>query len=470
MAAGDEAAAAAAAGAEQPAAATPASRAGGGGGGGGGGVLAVLAPCLVALLAVALRFDIAVVQLGRSLGVLEAQEKWFGMHPQETTLYSGRSEYQSIVIVKWRGDITLYIDGFSQFSSREEFRYHEALVHPIMAAALQPAPAPPVPGDSPPAPPPAGAGLRVLLLGAGDGLAARELLRYGDRVGSIDLVDLDPHMTSLFEKGGPRAIPELVELTQASMTDERVTVHHMDAGKYVVDHAQRIRDSSSSGGGGSSSSIPYYDVVIIDLPDPMMGVLSDLYSVEFYREVLAIVEPQRGILVTQATGLLSTKDTFWCIESTLRQAVTSGSQSAEAAAGAGAGGGGGGWVRPYKAYVPVSCQPAVSSQQPAVSSQQPRSGLVRSCAVLCSVFIGIHFCFASLLPVPLLYAWMDLWMDGWMDGRMDGSMLWLAAELGRVGLCDCQSLCYRATHGQMASTHRRADHGHTNININIHRR
>jgi spermidine synthase len=417
MAAGDEAAAAAAAGAEQPAAATPASRAGGGGGGGGGGVLAVLAPCLVALLAVALRFDIAVVQLGRSLGVLEAQEKWFGMHPQETTLYSGRSEYQSIVIVKWRGDITLYIDGFSQFSSREEFRYHEALVHPIMAAALQPAPAPPVPGDSPPAPPPAGAGLRVLLLGAGDGLAARELLRYGDRVGSIDLVDLDPHMTSLFEKGGPRAIPELVELTQASMTDERVTVHHMDAGKYVVDHAQRIRDSSSSGGRGSSSSIPYYDVVIIDLPDPMMGVLSDLYSVEFYREVLAIVEPQRGILVTQATGLLSTKDTFWCIESTLRQAVTSGSQSAEAAAGAGAGGGGGGgWVRPYKAYVPVSCQPAVSSQQPAASSQHRALDLC--VPVLCCALSSLAFTFVSrrcCLCLCCTHGWIYGWVDGWMD-------------------------------------------------------
>ena len=96
----------------------------------------MLAPCLVALLAVALRFDQAVVQLGRSLGVLNVEDKWFGMHPQETTLYSGRSDYQSIVVVKWRGDITLYIDGFSQFSSREEFRYHEALVHPIMAAAI----------------------------------------------------------------------------------------------------------------------------------------------------------------------------------------------------------------------------------------------------------------------------------------------------------------------------------------------
>ena len=90
---------------------------------GGGGLLLVLAPCLVALLAVGLRFDRAVLQLGHSLGLVEPREKWFGMHPHETTLYSGRSEFQSIVVVKWRGDITLYIDGFSQFSSREEFRY-----------------------------------------------------------------------------------------------------------------------------------------------------------------------------------------------------------------------------------------------------------------------------------------------------------------------------------------------------------
>ena len=99
--------------------------------GGNGLLLLLLAPCLVALLAVGLRFDRAVAQLGRSLGLgFERNDKWFGMHPQETTLYTGRSEYQSIVVVKWRGDITLYIDGFSQFSSREEFRYHEALVHP----------------------------------------------------------------------------------------------------------------------------------------------------------------------------------------------------------------------------------------------------------------------------------------------------------------------------------------------------
>ena len=275
------------------------------------------------------------------------------MHPDETTLYSGQvrppsppphpsgtprcftpgdavppcaqSEYQQIIVVEWHGDITLYIDGFSQFSSREEFRYHECLVHPIMSASLTQAVGAP--------PPPQ----RVLLLGAGDGLAARELLRYGERLGSIDLVDLDPHMTSLFREDSGSAIPQMVELTERSMSDERLTLHHTDAGQYVTKYA--------------ATGAPKYDVIIIDLPDPMMGVqplppllpplaasacrpaaassrrsgaagaLSDLYSLEFYREVFEIAAP-RGIVVTQATGLLSTKESFWCIDATMRQAVT----------------------------------------------------------------------------------------------------------------------------------------------------
>ena len=157
-----------------------------------------------------------------------------------------QSEYQQIIVVEWHGDITLYIDGFSQFSSREEFRYHECLVHPIMSASLTQAVGAP--------PPPQ----RVLLLGAGDGLAARELLRYGERLGSIDLVDLDPHMTSLFREDSGSAIPQMVELTERSMSDERLTLHHTDAGQYVTKYA--------------ATGAPKYDVIIIDLPDPMMGV------------------------------------------------------------------------------------------------------------------------------------------------------------------------------------------------------
>ena len=142
------------------------------------------------------------------------------------------------------------------------------------------------------------------------------------------------------------------------MTNERVTIHHMDAGQYVVDYAQRIRRIKESGDEGDA---PYYDVVIIDLPDPMMGILSDLYSVEFYRETFAILEPSRGLLVTQATGLLSTKESFWCIEATLRHAATSGADL-DRRAGDGRSGDGG-WVRPYKAYVPVSNTAAAQSRR-----------------------------------------------------------------------------------------------------------
>jgi hypothetical protein len=79
--------------------------------------------------------------------------------------------------------------------------------------------------------------------------------------------------------------------------------------------------------------------------------------VEFYREVLAILEPSRGLLVTQATGLLSTKESFWCIEATLRHATTSGMDLNRPAGDGGSSGGG--WVRPYKAYVPVSSTKAL---------------------------------------------------------------------------------------------------------------
>ena len=189
--------------------------------------------------------------LYRFFGIGKAPQ-WFGVHPKEKTLYKGSSDYQEIAVVEWMGDITLFIDLFSQFSSREEHRYHESLVHPVMAARLTAA----TPEH----------GMRVLLLGAGDGLAAREVLAYGDRVASVDLVDLDPHITTLFREGSGRSIPQLVTLTRRSLTNPKMKLTHTDARKFVVDAAH--------------AAVPkQWDVIIVDLPDPMNGILSDLYSV-----------------------------------------------------------------------------------------------------------------------------------------------------------------------------------------------
>ena len=254
--------------------------------------------------------------------VLGLQEtRWFGMHPHETVLYEGNSQYQHIVVVEWQSAVSLFIDRFSQFSSREEHRYHESLVHPAIAARLQVLGAMQADAllDSP--------GLRILLLGAGDGLAAREVLSYGELISAVDLVDLDPHITSLFTNGSGRAIPALVELTKRSFSDPKMTVHHVDAGLFVRERR----------------GVNPYDVIIVDLPDPMNGVLSDLYSVEFYREVLQCLHPG-GFIVTQATGLLATKDAFWIIHATLQRAIELEASARDLAQQ--------GWARPYKAYVP----------------------------------------------------------------------------------------------------------------------
>lgn len=92
-------------------------------------------------------------------------------------VHAETSPYQRIVITRWKDDLRLFLNNNLQFSSRDEYRYHEALVHPGMST---------LPGAR-----------RVLVLGGGDGLAVREILKY-PQVESVTLVDLDPAMTQLF--------------------------------------------------------------------------------------------------------------------------------------------------------------------------------------------------------------------------------------------------------------------------------
>jgi hypothetical protein len=152
-----------------------------------------------------------------------------------------QSKYQRLVATRYevvRGyfDYRFYLDGFLQFSSMDEHRYHEALVHP---AFLVPTPNTPTHEKS------------VLILGGGDGLVAREVLKYD--VEEVDLVDLDPAVTDFFGAKGP---PELQQLNGFSLSDRRLTVHNMDALHYI----------------GNYSGEPY-DIVILDLPDPNSPVL-----------------------------------------------------------------------------------------------------------------------------------------------------------------------------------------------------
>ncbi|HWB81340.1 MAG TPA: polyamine aminopropyltransferase [Nannocystaceae bacterium] len=189
---------------------------------------------------------------------------------------SQRTPYQRLTLTRWRDDVRLYIDGNLQFSSTDEHRYHESLVHPVLALA-------PARAD----------GLAVLVLGGGDGLALREILR-DPRVASIDLVDLDPGMTELFSTH-----PVLRELNQDALFDARVTIHNSDAMEWLVGHADRR-----------------FDVAIVDLPDPNNFSLGKLYTRAFYR-LLATRLADDAPFVVQSTSPYLAPQAFWCIVRTL---------------------------------------------------------------------------------------------------------------------------------------------------------
>lgn len=194
-------------------------------------------------------------------------------------IFSEKTPYQRLTITRWSDDIRLYIDGNLQFSSVDEHRYHEALVHPAMAAAASHA--------------------RVLILGGGDGLAAREVLGYDD-VERLDLVDLDPRMTELF-----RDTPALRELNGGALDDPRLHVHNADAMRWL----QARLDVGA----------PPYDVVVVDLPDPNNFSLGKLYTRSFYRLLRRHIASD-GAGVVQSTSPYLAPRSFWCIVTTLEAA------------------------------------------------------------------------------------------------------------------------------------------------------
>ena len=186
-----------------------------------------------------------------------------------------RSSYQEIVLtqsvdVVGRRDVRLFLNGDLQLSSLDEYRYHEALVHPAMAG---------------------GRG-RVLVLGGGDGLAVREVLRYPD-VREVVNVELDPAVTRL-----ARREPRLVDLNRRSLSDPRVRVEHADAFSW-------LREPQGT-----------FDVVIADFPDPEDMATAKLYSLELYQLAAGALAPN-GRIVVQAGSPFFAPDAFWCVEATM---------------------------------------------------------------------------------------------------------------------------------------------------------
>ena len=199
-------------------------------------------------------------------------------------IYSEQTPYQRIVLTSHprNGEVRLYLDGHLQFAAMDEYRYHESLVHPVMSLGKPPK--------------------KVLVLGGGDGLAIREVLKF-PTIETIELVDIDPSVTELGKR-----LDVIRKLNADSLNDTRVQIIHADAFNYVQQAFARLKE------GGQ-----WYDRIIIDLPDPHSEVLNKLYCVEFYRLIHRILA-ENGGLVTQSSSPIITRDAFWCIGATIEAA------------------------------------------------------------------------------------------------------------------------------------------------------
>ena len=195
----------------------------------------------------------------------------------DNIIYSKSSSYQRIIVTKGKVGYSLFLNGNLQFNSFDEYRYHEALVHPPMATF----------GVNP---------KRILVLGGGDGLALREILKYPS-VEYIQLVDLDPEMT-----GVSKHVPALGELNQHSFDNPKVHVTNADAFVWL-----------------DSTEIESFDVAIVDFPDPNNFALGKLYTTRFYNLLKQKLKPDSAVVI-QITSPLMARKSFWCIVKTLESA------------------------------------------------------------------------------------------------------------------------------------------------------
>ncbi len=194
---------------------------------------------------------------------------------KDKVIYSKQSRYQKIVVTQWKNDYWLYINGNQQLSTFDEQMYHEPLVHPALKLSKTP--------------------YNILILGGGDGCAVREVLKH-EKVKNITLVDLDPVMTNLGKEH-----PIFVKMNKDALSNNKVHILNKDGYKYIEDTNE------------------YFDVIIIDLPDPKSVELSRLYSYEFYIKCYKHLR-QNGVIITQAGSPYFAPQAFKCIQETIKEA------------------------------------------------------------------------------------------------------------------------------------------------------
>jgi spermidine synthase len=229
------------------------------------------------------------------IAVLYKGEQWVNsmnsMLYKDKVVYSKNTHFQNLVITERKlkniehNILNLYINGRLQFSSADEKIYHSFLVTPAMLASAS--------NDN------------VLIVGGGDGLALREVLKY--QPNTVTLVDLDPEMVRLFQGLSSSSKDwlksSLIELNNNSLNDPRVTAVHQDAFLFVdqlVSQGER------------------FNTIIVDLPDPSHPDLNKLYSDYFYSQLSHLLNGD-GALVIQSTSPYHTKKAFQSIGLTAKE-------------------------------------------------------------------------------------------------------------------------------------------------------
>ncbi|MCW8799578.1 MAG: polyamine aminopropyltransferase [Desulfobacter sp.] len=228
-------------------------------------------------------------------------------------VYSKTSRYQHIVITHFKplDEVRLFLNGNLQLCSTDEARYHESLVHPAMALVQTRS--------------------RVLILGGGDGCALREVLKYPD-VDRITLVDLDPAMTTL-----AATHPLLSRLNNHAFENARVSIMTgtgISPGEFrqiyqpssdrkrkpdEPRHVAEVRVMNLDADKFLEQVNGFWDVIIVDMPDPSTPELTKLYSKQFYLKVRHRLA-KNGIVSVQSTSPYLAKESYLCIGRTLTAA------------------------------------------------------------------------------------------------------------------------------------------------------
>lgn len=194
---------------------------------------------------------------------------------RDPVLWQQQTPYQKIVLTRYKQDTRLFLNHNLQFSSLDEARYHETLATSALSSVPNPK--------------------RVLIMGGGDGLLARDVLKYPS-VEQITLVDIDEAMTNLAKTNRL-----LTDVNQRSLDNPRVTIVNQDAFQFAFATPDK------------------YDAVLVDLVDPSNERLAKLYSEQFYRQIGAILTKD-GVMVTQATSSFFSPNAFYMVANTVKAA------------------------------------------------------------------------------------------------------------------------------------------------------